>query len=175
MAALSARQEAEDARWASERRFAAVFADAVIGISIGTVDGEILDVNRALSDMFGYTKEQFLRSNIADFVHPADASGTWDTYAELISGARDHFRMEKPYSRKDGSMMWTDLVVSLIRDQGGAPRYLMAMVEDITQRHDLEARLRHQAVHDPLTDLPNRTHVLRDARRARCGRSTAST
>ena len=65
--------------------------------------------------------------------------------------------MEKPYYRSDGTMIWTDLVVSLIRDQDGHPRYMVAMMEDITERHELHARLRHQALHDPLTGLPNRT------------------
>jgi len=157
VAALTARQDAEEARWASERRFAALFADAAIGISVGTVDGEILDVNRALCDMFGYTKQQMLRQSISDFMHPDDAEGTWEHVRDLISGDRDHFRIEKPYSRRDGTQMWADLVVSLVRDQDGTPRYMVAMVEDITERHELQARLHHQALHDPLTDLPNRT------------------
>jgi diguanylate cyclase (GGDEF)-like protein/PAS domain S-box-containing protein len=156
-AALGARQEAEDARWASETRFAAVFADAAIGISVGTVQGQILEVNRAMCEMFGYSREEFIKHNVTEFIHPQDATGTWDIYGELTTGVRDHFRMEKPYHRADGAPMWTDLVVSLIRDQDGAPRYMVAMMEDITERHDLQARLRHQALHDPLTGLPNRT------------------
>ncbi|HZD98467.1 MAG TPA: EAL domain-containing protein [Micromonosporaceae bacterium] len=157
VAALAARKDAEDARWSSERRFAAVFADAAIGIGIGTVDGKILEVNRAMCDMFGYTPEEFVTRGKKDFTHPGDPIGAWDLYAELTSGAREHMRMEKPYYRKDGTLIWTDLVVSLIRDQGGLPRYLVTMIEDITARHDLQARLRHQALHDPLTNLPNRT------------------
>jgi diguanylate cyclase (GGDEF)-like protein/PAS domain S-box-containing protein len=157
VAALAARKDAEDARWSSERRFAAVFADAAIGIGIGTVDGKILEVNRAMCDMFGYTPEEFVTRGMKDFTHPGDPIGAWDLYAELTAGAREHMRMEKPYYRKDGTLIWTDLVVSLIRDQGGLPRYLVTMIEDITARHDLQARLRHQALHDPLTNLPNRT------------------
>jgi diguanylate cyclase (GGDEF)-like protein/PAS domain S-box-containing protein len=157
VAALAAQQGAEDARWASEARFAALFADAAIGISIGTVGGQILEVNRAMCEMFGYTPEEFITRGVTEFVHPQDATGTWDSYAELTSGARDHFRVEKPYYRRDGAAMWTDLVVSLIRDQDGTPQYMVAMMEDTTERHELSDRLRHQALHDPLTELPNRT------------------
>jgi diguanylate cyclase (GGDEF)-like protein/PAS domain S-box-containing protein len=156
-AALRARKEAEDARWDSEARFQALFADAAIGISIGTVEGEILDVNNAMVSMFGMGMEQFAQARVTDFVHPDDASDTWDVYGELISGARNHFRMEKPYYRADGSAMWVDLVVSLIRDRHNNPRYMVAMMEDTTQRHEIQALLRHQALHDPLTELPNRT------------------
>ncbi|HEU0237685.1 MAG TPA: EAL domain-containing protein [Micromonosporaceae bacterium] len=157
VAALAARKDAEDAKWSSERRFGAVFADAAIGMAVSTVDGKILEVNRAMCDMFGYTPEELVTRSVDDFVHPSDPVGSWDQYAELVTGARDHIRMEKPYYRADGSLMWTDLVSSLIRDQGGTPRYLVAMIEDITERHALQARLHHQASHDPLTELPNRT------------------
>jgi diguanylate cyclase (GGDEF)-like protein/PAS domain S-box-containing protein len=157
VAAIMAQKEAEDARWASETRFAALFADAAIGISIGTVQGQILEVNRAMCDMFGYTPDEFIKHGVTEFVHPGDATGTWDVYGELTSGVRDHFRIEKPFYRSDGKMIWTDLVVSLLRGQDGAPEYMVAMMEDTTEQHELHARLRHQALHDPLTRLPNRT------------------
>ena len=67
--------------------------------------------------------------------------------------------------------VWTDLVLSLIRDADGAPQYMVAMMEDITERHRLQTRLRHQALHDPLTGLPNRTLFFErlDAALARAG------
>jgi diguanylate cyclase (GGDEF)-like protein/PAS domain S-box-containing protein len=156
-AALSARTEAEEARWASEARFKAVFADAAIGIGIAALDGRILDVNRALCDMLGYAREELLSRRADDFLHPGDAPEMRNAAADLVRGKRDHFRMEKPYFRRDGGEVWTDLVVSLIRDKEGTPRYVVAMIEDITERHRLQSQLRHQALHDPLTDLPNRT------------------
>ncbi len=157
VAAIHAQREAEEAHRASESRFAALFADAAIGISIGTVQGQILEVNRAMCEMFGYTRDEFIQHGVTEFMHPGDADGTWDIYGELTSGARDHFRMEKPFSRKDGRLIFTDLVVSLLRDKDGSPKYMVAMMEDTTERHELHDRLRHQALHDPLTGLPNRT------------------
>ncbi|MFI5844396.1 putative bifunctional diguanylate cyclase/phosphodiesterase [Catenuloplanes sp. NPDC051500] len=156
-AAFTARSAAEKARWTSEARFRAIFAEAVIGIGVAELDGSIIDVNTAICEMFGYTRDEFLRQNVGTFIHPEDAPGVWDTYNDLIEGRRDHFRLEKPYSRNDGDSIWTDLVVSLVRAHDGTPRFVVAMVEDITDRHRLRLQLEHQALHDPLTDLPNRT------------------
>ncbi len=155
-AVLVAQKDAEAALRASEARFRAVFADAAIGIGLGDMTGRILDVNQALADMLGYTVEELCRTTPTDFVHPDDPPEVWETYWQLIRGEIDHFRMEKRYFRKDGEVVWTDLTVSLVRDEAGVPRYMVAMFEDISERHILQSRLRHQALHDPLTNLPNR-------------------
>ena len=56
--------------------------------------------------------------------------------------------------------MWTELIVSLVRGEDGLPLYQVAMIEDVTDRRMLQERLRHQAMHDPLTALPNRALFL---------------
>ncbi|HKT00701.1 MAG TPA: EAL domain-containing protein [Rugosimonospora sp.] len=156
-AALEARDDAESARWTSEARFAALFAEAAIGIAISTVDGQIVEVNRAMCDMFGYTAEEFRRRSATDFVHPEQVPEMLARLGQLAAGEREHYRVEVPYYRRDGSVIWTDLVVSLIRDRAGEPSFAVAMIEDITERYLLQTRLRYQALHDPLTELPNRT------------------
>jgi len=155
--AFAARAAAEQARWNSEARFEAIFAESVIGIGVADVEGRILEVNRSLCEMLGYTSEEFLRNPIWSFIHAEDSPGIWTQVSDLLDGARDHLRLEKAYYRKDGAEIWTDLVLSLVRDQAGLPRFVVAMVENITERYHLQARLRHQALHDPLTSLPNRT------------------
>jgi diguanylate cyclase (GGDEF)-like protein/PAS domain S-box-containing protein len=155
--AFAARSAAEQARWDSEVRFRTVFAEAVIGIGLTATEGRIVDVNRAMADMLGLTPDAMRGVPIWTFVHPDDVPGLWDRIKELLAGERNHLRVDKAYYRPDGSEVWTDLVLSLIRDRHGAPRYMVGMIENITERHRLEMRLQHQALHDPLTDLPNRT------------------
>jgi len=156
-AALTARAEAEQARWDSEARFQAVFAEAAIGIGIGGLDGQIMEVNRALCEMLGYSLDQMRGLSASDFMHPSDDPEVWSRLAGLVSGEYDYFRTQKAYYRRDGEEIWTELVVSLIRAQDGSPRFAVGMVEDITERHRLLTELGHQATHDPLTELPNRT------------------
>ncbi|MFG1843293.1 putative bifunctional diguanylate cyclase/phosphodiesterase [Micromonospora sp. NPDC049175] len=155
--AWQARDRVEQALRDSEARFRAVFTGAAIGIGIAGVDGQIIDVNQAFADMLGYSIEELRGSNVAALFHADDAAGMWELYQELIDGKQDAARVEKRYHRKDGSVVWTDLAVSLIRHGDGRPRFTVAMIEDITQRYELQQRLRFQALHDPLTGLPNRT------------------
>ncbi|MFY1690786.1 putative bifunctional diguanylate cyclase/phosphodiesterase [Plantactinospora sp. WMMB782] len=156
-AAWEARDEVERALRDSEARFRAVFVDAAIGIGIAGIDGQVIDVNRAFAELLGYSVAELRQINVAALFHPDDAAGMWELYQELIEGKRDAVRVEKRYYRKDGSAVWTDLAVSLIRHDDGRPRFTVAIVEDITERHRLQQRLRYQASHDPLTGLPNRT------------------
>ncbi len=145
------------ARSAAEARFEAVFDVAVIGITVCRVGGEILEVNRALCDMLRCGPGDLVGRQFWEFVHPDDAPGLWDRTKELMTGALDHLRVEKPYFRADGTTVLTDLVISLVDDPHGSSRFVVAMMHDITERRRLQDRLQHQATHDPLTGLPNRT------------------
>ena len=156
-AAFAARVAAEEARWNSEARLEAVFAESVIGIAVSEIDGRVLEVNRALCDMLGFTAAEITGRTFWEFVHPDDAPGFGERVEDLLAGSANHLRMEKPYYRKDGEVIWTDLVLSLVRDPDGHPQYVVAMIENITDRYHLQNDLRHQARHDPLTGLPNRT------------------
>ncbi len=155
-AEVQARTETEDALRASEAQFRAIFANAGLGIGIADMQGRMVEVNTSFASMLGYSVEEFGRLTVDDFVEPVDAAGMWYLYAEIIEGKRDVARVEKRYRHRDGHYVWTDLTASLIRDATGAPLYTVAMAEDITVRRQLQERLRHQALHDPLTLLPNR-------------------
>ncbi|MDQ3825605.1 MAG: diguanylate cyclase, partial [Actinomycetota bacterium] len=158
-AGLRARRQAEQALAASEAKFRAMFTEAAIGIGIGDLEGNITDANPALQEMFGYSLEEFTQLNVSAMIHPDDAPSVWGTYAELVRGERDHFRMEKRFYRSDGGEIWSHLTVSLVRDENNEPAYQVAMLEDVSERRHLQAKLEHQAYHDPLTSLANRQLV----------------
>ncbi|MGH3795525.1 MAG: putative bifunctional diguanylate cyclase/phosphodiesterase [Pseudonocardiaceae bacterium] len=158
-AGLVARMEAERALAASEARLRAMFTQAAVGIGVGDLEGNITEANPTLLRMFGYTLADFTSLKVSAMVHPEDAASVWQAYAELLRGERDHFRVEKRFHRSDGGEIWTHLTVSLVRDETGAPAYQVAVLEDVSERHRLQARLQYQAYHDPLTGLPNRAMV----------------
>ena len=155
----------------SEARFRAVFGGAALGISIADVDGTIVEINSTLADMMGRSATELAGRNLKDILDAEDG----ETFTSLASGERDQVRFEKRYDRSDGSPLWTDLTISLIRDAKQEPRYILSMARDVTQPHLLAERLQHQATHDPLTNLPNRTlffdwlHEILAAREGRIG------
>ncbi|MEV1022794.1 EAL domain-containing protein [Streptomyces sp. NPDC050264] len=157
LAALNARSAVAEALHASEARFRAVFHGAAIGISIASLDGTVLEVNDALVRMFGGAEGMLRGRNVAEWTHPDDAPQVWHLYHELVRGEREHYRVEKAFYRPDGTALWTNLTVSLLRDADGVPQYQLALMEDTTERRLLNLRLRYEATHDALTGLPNRT------------------
>ncbi|GAA4588369.1 diguanylate cyclase (GGDEF)-like protein/PAS domain S-box-containing protein [Actinoplanes octamycinicus] len=158
-AVLDAHATAERALRASESRLRAIFHNAAVGIGVSTMDGRIVRVNQAFADLLGYTPDELCAMTVPQLAHPSDPPGMWRLYDEMIRGERDHVRLEKAYFRRDGTVVWTDLSSSLIRDDDGKPELTMAMVHDITDRRRLKESLEHQASHDPLTGLPNRLMI----------------
>lgn len=133
-----------------------VFAQAGIGVGLSDMAGQILVVNDAFARMFGYETEEFVKFHIRDLNHPDDTAEVWEQYGALMRGDVERVSLEKPHLHRDGHTIWNSVNVSLIRDANGVPINTLALFEDVTDRHLLEQQLRHQALFDPLTGLPNR-------------------
>ncbi|WP_018330578.1 putative bifunctional diguanylate cyclase/phosphodiesterase [Actinomycetospora chiangmaiensis] len=155
-AVIVARHQTEQALHASEARFRAMFYEAAIGIGLGDVHGRIVEVNPALTQMFGYTAQEMRRRTVGELAHPEDLPSVWVLYERLLAGELDNFCIEKRFYRKDGEEIICNLTLSLVRDERGRPSYQVAMLEDVTERHALQSHLEYQAFHDTLTTLPNR-------------------
>lgn len=156
-AILDAHAEAEKAARHNEARFRAIFAGAAIGIGIADTGGRIVEVNHTLADMLGYSPQEMEGMRLSDLRHPYDPPGLWREYLRLVRGGIDQFRVEKCYYRRDGTEVWGDGTISVVRDEKGRPQYTVAMINNVTDRRYLAARLRHVTMHDPLTGLPNRS------------------
>src|SRR5947209_5211630 len=141
-ALLLARQQMEQALRESEARFRALFESAAIGIGIGDVEGRILETNRALQELLGYRADEIRHRRVAEFMHPDDLQSVWEMYQELVTGRRDYFHLEKPFYRKSGQSVWTQLTVSLVRDHEGHPQLQIAMIENVTDRKQAEETIK---------------------------------
>jgi diguanylate cyclase (GGDEF)-like protein/PAS domain S-box-containing protein len=155
---LIARARTEQALRTSEARFRAVFSGAAVAIGIGDVQGALLDVNPALCAMLGYSADELRGRTVLSLVHPEDvADVAAEVYRALTEGGSESVRVEKRFVRRGGEVIWGLLSVSMVAGQDGQPGYVVAVGEDVTDLHRLQTTLRYQAMHDPLTGLPNRS------------------
>jgi PAS domain S-box-containing protein len=126
----------------SEERFRTVFELAPIGMDLVRPDGRPFEVNQAFQEMMGYSASDLCARKFIDFTHPDDVDSSIELTQEIASGKRDHLHMEKRYIRKDGCTIWGDVSVSAVRNPQGELRYFITMVEDITERKQMEEALR---------------------------------
>ena len=144
-----------------DSRFGAVFSHAAAGIMIITTGGSVVEVNRAFCAMFGRGPEAFVGSDVYVFARLDDEPGSVEEVRSLLDGERDQVSLERTYLHRDGSPVRVQASLSLVRGPSGEPRYVICLVEDVTERFRLQSRLRFHADHDPLTGLATRA-VLAD-------------
>ncbi len=154
------RIQSEAALRESEERFRSAFEHAPIGMALGSADSTILRSNDAFAEMVGRAPSEMVGIRIVDLTHPDDRGRTHDRIRRLFAGEISGYQMEKRYLHANGSAVWVSLSVSAVRDEDGTPLYMIAQTEDITEKKAARERLAHQAVHDPLTGLPNRASFL---------------
>ncbi|HEU4340232.1 MAG TPA: PAS domain S-box protein, partial [Candidatus Binatia bacterium] len=139
---LTERKQAEEALRESEERFRSTFEHAPIGMAHVGLDGRWLRVNDTLCEITGYSREELLAKTFADITHPDDLEKSWDHVQSLLAGRLPTYSMEKRYVRKDGSLVWAEITVSLRRAADGRPVYFIGAVEDITGRKRAQEELR---------------------------------
>ena len=123
---------------ASRKRFEATFKNAGVGISIVSGEGALMRVNDRLAEMLGYSAEEVEGLLLDDFTHPDDIPRGRTALEALKSGAADEYDLEKRYLCKDGSLVWGHTTVSCVRDVDGEISYLIKIIQDITDRKDLD-------------------------------------
>ncbi len=141
--------QAERKLMESEKRFRAIFENAPIGVTLLDREKRPLLVNRSLQQMLGYSEEELYRLRFTEITHPEDREYDSFLFSELLSGKRDHIQNEKRYFHKDGSIIWGNVGISLIRDNDKESSYIIGMIEDITgkkqageEKEKLELELR---------------------------------
>src|ERR1700747_1693753 len=122
-----------------------VFNASPIGIAVETLEGQPLFVNPSFCSFLGFSEEELRNKHCVDFSPPEDAEKDWALFQQLRAGSIDHYQLEKRYFRRDGSLVWGSLSISLLKSSQSP--LVLAMVEDITDKKNAEeARFRHAAV-----------------------------
>jgi PAS domain S-box-containing protein len=119
-------------------QFRATFEQAAVGMAHVDPSGRWLRVNQKLLDMVGYTADELMRLTFQDITYPQDLGSDLALLERLLAGEITTYALEKRYIRKDGSLIWANLTVFLVRTPTGEPDYCISVVEDIATRKRLE-------------------------------------
>jgi PAS domain S-box-containing protein len=122
-----------------------IFEGAPSGIAITDLEGKIVRANPALARLFGYSQAELRGKTIDALTHENDYPRNRELLDELFAGSRTRFALDKRYRRKDGKIVWALSIVALLRGAANEPRYIVALVEDITQRKQADDELRRSA------------------------------
>ena len=149
---ITGRKEAED----SLRQAAVVYESTAEGVMITGVDGRIVGVNRAFTEITGYTKEEALGRSPAMLRSGRHDRAFYDAlWRRLLAG--ENWQGEVWNRRKSGEVYPEWLAISGVRDGTGTLVSFVAVFSDISQLKRSAEQLHHLAHYDALTDLPNRT------------------
>jgi PAS domain S-box-containing protein len=135
-------RQTEHALRESEERFRGTFENAAVGIVHTDAAGRFLLVNDKFCNIVGYRCDELIQKTFRDITHSDDVAASNEPFMALMRGELPAFGLEKRYVRKDGSLVWVEVFVSLKRDAAGKPAYAIAVLQDISERKQLEAKLR---------------------------------
>ncbi|MDP2239012.1 MAG: EAL domain-containing protein [Burkholderiales bacterium] len=144
MLALASQRRAAAAVVRSQSRILATFAQAAVGIAHSDLEGRYLEVNQKFCEILGYSREELLKRGFNDVTHPDDAQSITDSRRQLLAkpGEFTSLEREKRYIRKDGAIIWCSVTLSVVHDNTGQVEYVLAMIQDISDRKRAEEELR---------------------------------
>jgi diguanylate cyclase (GGDEF)-like protein/PAS domain S-box-containing protein len=153
---ITERKKSEMALAEAEDRFRTSFDEAPIGMILVDWTGHVLQANRAFCEIVGRDQDDVTGMSADALTHPDDRQVSLAWRTRLADREVENYQIEKRYLHADGHPVWTSLHASFVRDPQGNPLYAIGQIEDITERRAMSALMAHAAIHDPLTDLPNR-------------------
>ncbi|MEU9114146.1 EAL domain-containing protein [Streptomyces sp. NPDC048483] len=132
--------------------YRAAFHAARLPMAVLNRDGLVLAANPAFGELVGTDPDDLVAATAADLTDLGADPRVWTAYREVLCGRSDRLHCTRRLKHPDGHSVWVEVTVE---PQMGEDRVLLS-VADISDRHDLLARLRHLQMHDPVTRLPNR-------------------
>jgi diguanylate cyclase (GGDEF)-like protein/PAS domain S-box-containing protein len=163
-----ARRAAARALRFSERRFRESMEHSPIGMLISDLNGKWTYTNIALQQMLGYTAEEFRALPPGGPSKAEDWKESEARWKRLLSGEIDSYNVARSFQHKDGHWIWTQVAVSVLRDEEGLPIHLIAQIESLEARRRAEEKLAEererlkitlQSINDAVITTDAQTHI----------------
>ncbi|MFD9910253.1 putative bifunctional diguanylate cyclase/phosphodiesterase [Streptomyces sp. NPDC059063] len=154
--AITERNQSRRAGSYAPADYHAAFAAAPLPLAVVDRDGLVVCANDAFAALIGTDAAELTGRVAADLVDLASDARTWHAYREVLRGRQAKLRCTRRLKHPDGHSLWTQVTVSPLPGRAGPTGTVLLAAADISARRDLQARLRHLQMHDPVTRLPNR-------------------
>lgn len=138
----------------SDHIYRSVFADAPLPMAVVDREGLVVSANDGLGALLGSPPATLVGRIAADLVDLASDARTWHAYREVLRGREARLRCTRRLKHPDGRSVWAQVAVHPLPAPADG---LLLSVTDISAQRELQGRLRHLQMHDPVTRLPNRT------------------
>ncbi len=173
---ITERKMAEQALKESEAKFRSIFDQSPIGSVIVDLDRKFVRCNSAFCDFIGCTESELIGKSISDITYPDDLELGMDELNQMAAGQLESSTLQKRYLRKDGSIVWGEITICIVRDAENKPLYFLPVIQDITGRKLGETALResetrYREIVDLAVDgilLGNHDGIITDANESMC-------
>ncbi|HEX6943652.1 MAG TPA: PAS domain S-box protein, partial [Gemmatimonadaceae bacterium] len=139
---ITDRMRAEIALHEREEQFRALFEQTSAGVAQTDLAGRFLMVNDRYCQIVSRSREELMGMQLRDVTHADDLPRHVQQFEALVTGGGSDFTIENRYVRADGTTIWVNNSVSLVRDSTGQPQFVLAAVTDITERNRAEKTAR---------------------------------
>ncbi|HIE00200.1 MAG TPA: response regulator [Thiotrichaceae bacterium] len=126
----------------SEEQFRGYFESALVGFAITSLERCWIYVNNCLCDMLGYSLKELKKLSWAELSYPDDLAADVAQFELLLAGKIDSYTMDKRLIHKKGSVVYVFLSVTARSQKNRAIDYIVATLQDITERKQAEIALR---------------------------------
>jgi two-component system, cell cycle sensor histidine kinase and response regulator CckA len=134
----------EQARYrilADERSFGPIFDHAGVGLMVVSLSGEVMHTNPAFERFVGAAERELIGRSADDLSPLEDAAATHAAVADLVANRVESMQLDKRYLHRDGRTLIGRLTLTLVRSLAGDPLYVMALVDDVTERIRMQKAL----------------------------------
>ncbi|MEU1786656.1 EAL domain-containing protein [Streptomyces sparsogenes] len=132
--------------------YRAAFNAARLAMAVIDREGTVLDANPALGSLLGAEPAGLIARSAADLADLREDPRVWSEYRDVLHGHRERLCCTRRLKHRDGHFLWAEITVEPVPDSCS----MLLSMADISDRRDLQGRLRHLQMHDPVTRLPNR-------------------
>ena len=137
---ITERKKVEQVLKESQEKLQAIFDHSKDGIALSDLQGNIIDCNEAVANMYGYSsKEEMIGKNLTSFIPPEDRQSIMDSYNETINTNTQHIEFRN--IKKDGTSWFADVTGTSIKDEEGKTQYVVSIVRDVTERWKMQEEL----------------------------------